>query len=73
MSDKAVSEVIERATNDAAFRQQLFTNPIETLKSFDLTDEERDLLSGLNEDTFDEFAGGLGDRQTKGFAPGTGF
>ena len=66
MSDKGINEVIERATNDAGFRQQLFNNPLETLKGFDLTDEERDLLSGLDEDTFDEFAGGLGDRTTKG-------
>jgi hypothetical protein len=73
MSDKAVNEIIERATNDAGFRQQLLSSPLETLKGFDLTDEERDLLSGLNEDTFDEFAGGLGDRTTKGkWIPGAG-
>jgi hypothetical protein len=72
MSDKAVSEIIERATKDAGFRQQLFNNPLETLKGFDLTDEERDLLSDLDENTFDEFAGGLGDRSTKGVSPGFG-
>jgi hypothetical protein len=73
MSDKAVNEIIERATNDAGFRQRLFANPIETLKGFDLTNEERDLLSNLNEDTFDQFAGDLGDRQTQGrWVPGPG-
>ncbi|MFO7538184.1 MAG: Os1348 family NHLP clan protein [Chloroflexota bacterium] len=73
MSDKSISEIIEKATNDATFRQQLLNNPLDTLKGFDLTDEERDLLSGLDEDTFDEFAGGLGDRSTKGsMRPGFG-
>lgn len=73
MPDQAVSDVLERATNDADFRQRLFADPIETLKEFDLTDEERELLSDLNEETFDEFAGGLGDRLTQGrWIPGTG-
>jgi hypothetical protein len=73
MSEQAVSEIVERATNDEGFRQQLLTDPIETLKGFDLTDEERKLLSNLDEDTFDEFVGGLGDRSTKGkWVPGVG-
>jgi hypothetical protein len=71
MSEQAVSEIVERATNDEDFRQQLLTDPIETLKGFDLTDEERKLLSNLDEATFDEFVGGLGDRSTKGkWVPG---
>jgi hypothetical protein len=32
-----------------------------------VTDDERELLSNLDEGNFDEFAGGLGDRSTKGW------
>ncbi|RMD47754.1 MAG: hypothetical protein D6835_07050 [Candidatus Thermofonsia bacterium] len=66
MSDQTVKEIIERAINDKAFRQLLFKNPDEALKDYDLTDEERQILEGLDEDNFDDFAGGLGDRSTKG-------
>ncbi|GAB4272520.1 MAG: Franean1_4349 family RiPP [Candidatus Promineifilaceae bacterium] len=66
MSDQTVKEIIERALNDKAFRQLLFKNPDEALKEYDLTDEERKILEGLDEDNFDDFAGGLGDRSTKG-------
>jgi hypothetical protein len=73
MSEQAVSEILERATNDEGFRQQLLTDPIATLQSFDLTDEERELLSSLDEDTFDEFVGGLGDSSITGkWVPGVG-
>lgn len=73
MSDQTVKEIIERAINDKAFRQLLFKNPDEALKEYDLTKEERQILEGLDEDNFDDFAGGLGDRTTKGrWVPGAG-
>ena len=72
MSEKVLKEIIQRAVKDEAFRGLLFSNPQEALKGYDLTPEEIKTLSNLNEDNFDEFAGGLGDRTTKGWLPGGG-
>jgi len=66
MSKEVVMEIIERANKDKKFRQELFKNPTNALKGYDLTDEERAALEGLDEENFDDFAGGLGDRTTKG-------
>ncbi len=66
MSETVVKEIIERAIEDEAFRTQLFQDPDAALKGYDLTEKERALLDGLTEENFDQFAGGLGDRQTKG-------
>ena len=66
MSDFGVKEIIERAIEDEKFRKLLFSDPEAALSGYDLTDQERKLLSNLDEDNFDEFAGGLGDRTTKG-------
>ena len=66
MSDTVLKEIIERAINDEAFRNLLFNSPSEALQGYVLSDEERSLLKNLNEDNLDGFAGGLGDRSTKG-------
>lgn len=69
---EALEQVVDRAVKDAKYRQLLLSNPEAALQGYAVTDEERQMLSGLTADTFDEFAGGLGDRTTKGFLPGTG-
>lgn len=69
---EALEQVVERAVKDASYRQLLLSNPDEALKGYPITSEERQMLKGLTEDTFDEFAGGLGGRTTKGFVPGMG-
>jgi hypothetical protein len=66
MSAEVLKQVIERAINDEAFRHQLFSDPDAALQGYDLSAEDRALLSGLDEDNFDGFAGTLGDRTTKG-------
>lgn len=71
MSD-IVKEIIDRAVKDEAFRNLLFTNPDAALAGYSLTDEDRALLSNLDESNFDEYAGALGDRTTKGWLPGAG-
>lgn len=66
MSDTGVKEIIEKAIEDKKFRQQLFADPQKALAGYDLTDAERKMLESLDENNFDQFAGGLGDRTTKG-------
>jgi hypothetical protein len=69
---EALEQVVDRAVKDSNFRQLLLSNPEAALKGYSVTADERQMLSALNEDSFDEFAGNLGDRTTKGFLPGTG-
>jgi hypothetical protein len=66
MSDEIVMEIIERASKDEKFRKLLFADPVEALKGYDLDDEARAVLENLDEDSFEAFVGGLGDRTTKG-------
>ncbi len=66
MSQAVVMEIIGKAIDDKNFRKKLFEHPAKSLNGYDLTDEERVSLSNLNEDNFDDFTGGLGDRTTKG-------
>jgi hypothetical protein len=67
MSEVVLKEIIERAVSDESFRKQLLSDPGTALKGYELSDAERELLSNLDEGNFDEFAGGLGDRATKGW------
>jgi hypothetical protein len=69
---EVIRQIVDRAIQDQAFRQLLYTNLDQALEAYSVTVEERTLLESLSEDTFDDFAGGLGDRSTKGFLPGTG-
>ncbi len=69
---EALDQVVERAINDKSYRQLLFKNLDKALEGYPVSDEERSLLENLDEENFDEFAGGLGSRTTKGFMPGTG-
>lgn len=63
---EALDQVVQKAVNDSEFRQLLLSNPAVALEGYAVTDEERELLEGLDDETFDKFAGGLGDRTTKG-------
>lgn len=69
---EALDQVVERAVNDKNFRQLLLSNLNKALEGYAVSDDERSLLENLDEETFDQFAGGLGARTTKGFMPGTG-
>lgn len=69
---EALEQVVDRAVKDANYRQLLLSNPDVALQGYNVTGEERQLLTNLTDATFDEFAGGLGERTTKGFVPGMG-
>lgn len=66
MSKAVVIEIIERALDDENFRNLLFNDPDQALKGYSLTAEEKKKLSSLTPDTFDDFAGPLTGRTTKG-------
>jgi hypothetical protein len=69
---EALDQVVQRAVTDKNFRQLLLKNLDKALEGYAVSDEERTLLENLDEANFDQFAGGLGARTTKGFVPGTG-
>lgn len=69
---EALDQVVERAVNDVEFRKLLMSDLDKALEGYAVTDEERSLLENLDDENFDQFAGGLGSRTTKGFVPGTG-
>ena len=69
---EALDQVVERALTDKTFRTLLFKDLDRALEGYSISDEERALLENLDEENFDQFAGGLGSRTTKGFIPGTG-
>ncbi|VAW40673.1 hypothetical protein MNBD_CHLOROFLEXI01-2296 [hydrothermal vent metagenome] len=69
---EALDQVVQRAVTDKNFRKLLLKNLDEALEGYAVSDEERTLLENLDEENFDEFAGGLGSRTTKGIWPGTG-
>ncbi len=69
---EALDQLVERAVNDKEFRKLLFKDLDKALEGYAITDEERTALENLDEENFDEFAGGLGSRTTKGIWPGVG-
>ena len=69
---EALDQIVERALTDRKYRTLLFQDLDKALEGYPVTDEERQLLENLDEENFDEFAGGLGSRTTKGIWPGTG-
>ncbi len=71
MSDTVI-EIIARAINDEDFRNLLFSDPAKALDGYTLTDEERALLSNLDEESLATYGGELGERITKGMWPGIG-
>lgn len=56
----STEEIIRKAIDDQEFRSNLLSNPESALSGYDLTDEERETLSNLEEGFFD--AEGLEDR-----------
>lgn len=69
---ETLEQIVDKAAKDDNFRKLLINNPNEALKGYELTSDEKALLEGLTEETFNDFAGTLGGRITKGFMPGTG-
>ena len=70
---EAFEKLIERAVKDKEFRTLLLSKPEKAAEGYDITSDELDLLKNIDEEQLDSFAGGLGDRTTKGsWTPGAG-
>jgi hypothetical protein len=65
MSQETVVEVITKALVDTEFRSQLLAEPAAALSGYDLTEEERESLTALQEDAFDAFASEVEERVSK--------
>ncbi len=66
MSKTQVIAIIDKALDDETYRNLLINNPEEALKGYELTADEYKRLTELTEETFDDFAGPLTGRTTKG-------
>ena len=65
MSQQAVQNLIGRAVMDEAFRKLLFSDPDKAFEGYDLTQEEKAILSDLDPEEVASFAGKLDERITK--------
>jgi hypothetical protein len=68
MSKQEVQNIVGKAVLDSSFRKSLLENPEGLLSEYDLTDEERQALSGLDSEKLEVFSESLDDRLTKGFS-----
>ena len=65
MSLKSVQAIIGKALLEPAFRKQLFSNPDQALKGYDLTREESTALQSLDARRFDAAEADLRARMDK--------
>jgi hypothetical protein len=49
MSVESLEKIIRKAVVDAEFREGLFSNPEKVFDEFELTDEERGALTGMDQ------------------------
>ena len=73
MSYAVFLEVLARAVSDQKFRQEIFEDPANALRGYDLTPEEMALFNGLDESNWDAFVAQYGSLGPDGsIHPGTG-
>ena len=65
MSAENVTTIIRRAVAEQEFRTALFQNPNAALSGYELTDEERSMLTKLTAENFDATAGEMEARISK--------
>lgn len=70
MSQKVVEIIIGKAVTDAEFRKQLFEDPDNALKGYDLTSEEIAALKAVEKEAIEKFAGELDKRISKSAGAG---
>ncbi len=65
MTQDTVAQIISRAVTDAEFRRLLLSNPDEALQDYDLSGDEIDALTNLEEEELEDFSTKLDSRITK--------
>ena len=65
MSQDTISQIIGRAVTDAEFRETLFSNPVQALEDYNLTDDEKEALKNLKQEDLEDFSTKLDSRITK--------
>ncbi len=65
MSKEAVEAVFGKAMLDDEFRDALFADPDQALMAYDLSEEERLMLSSIDAETMGSMAGALDERISK--------
>ena len=72
MSIKVVGDILKKANEDESFRNSLISNPDETLKDYDLTEDERKRFRSINGDKLAMFQRNLDKRFMKDGSEGEG-
>ena len=62
MSIENVQTIIGKAIMETEYRELLFTEPDNALEDYELTEEEKSVLKGMERDKFDTVASELEDR-----------
>jgi hypothetical protein len=65
MSKEALEKLFGKAVTDAAFRNELLSNPEKALSGYDLSDDEIKAIKAMDKDSMTKFAGGLDERISK--------
>lgn len=68
MSKKSVEAIIGKAAVDAEFRRKLLDNPSDVLSGFELSEEEKEALTNLDQEKLEVFSQSLDERLTKGWS-----
>ena len=62
MSTENVEQIIGKAVVDSEYRELLFTEPDKALEDYELTEEEKSALKGMEREEFDSVASDLEER-----------
>ena len=68
MSLDSVQAIIGKASTEAEFRKLLQENPEKAFEGYELTDEEKESLSKIDNSQMESFAESLDNRISKGFS-----
>lgn len=72
MSIKVVGDILKKANEDESFKNSLLSNPDETLKDYDLSEDERKRFRSLNSEKLAMFQRNLDKRFMKDGSEGEG-